>query len=46
MISIPVGKIITNLLAKNTPLNLVGRIYKSGLIVLGGHEIDVILGMG
>jgi hypothetical protein len=45
MISTPGGKIVTNFIAKNTPLNLAGRIYKTDLIVLGGQGIDVILGM-
>jgi hypothetical protein len=45
MISTPGGKIVTNFLAKNTPLHLAGRIYKTGLIVLSGQGIDVILGM-
>jgi hypothetical protein len=45
IISTPRGKITTNLLAKNTPLNLAGRIYKIGLIVLGEQGIDMILGM-
>jgi hypothetical protein len=39
------GEIVTNFLAKNTPLNLAGRIYQTGLIILGGQGIDVILGM-
>jgi hypothetical protein len=46
MISTLGGNIITNYLARNTPLNLVGKIYKIGLIVLDGQGIDVILGMG
>jgi hypothetical protein len=45
MISTPGGKIVTKYLAKNTPLNLVGKIYKIGLIILDGQGIDVILGM-
>jgi hypothetical protein len=36
------GKICTNQLVKNTPLNL---IYKTCLIVLEGQGIDIILGM-
>jgi hypothetical protein len=46
MISTLGGKIVANQLAKNTPLNLAGKIYKIGLIVLDGQEIDVIVGMG
>jgi hypothetical protein len=45
MISIPGSKIVTNLFAKNTPLNLAWRIFKTSLIVLGAQGIDVILGM-
>jgi hypothetical protein len=36
MISTSGGKIITNQLAKNTPLNLVGKVYKTGLILILG----------
>jgi hypothetical protein len=46
MISISEGKTVTQYLAKNTPLNLGGKVYKTGLIILGGQGIDVILGMG
>jgi hypothetical protein len=45
MISTPRGKIVTQYLAKSTPLNLVGNVYKIGLIILDGQGIDVILGM-
>jgi hypothetical protein len=45
MISTPGGKTVTQYLAKNTPLNLGGRVYKAGLIILDGQGIDVILGM-
>jgi hypothetical protein len=45
MISTPGGKVVTNFLAKNTPLKLAGRIYKIGLIAFRGKGIDVILGM-
>jgi hypothetical protein len=31
--------------AKNTPLNLVGKVYKTDLIILDSQGIDVILGM-
>jgi hypothetical protein len=34
---------VTHYLAKNTPLNLVGKVYKTGLIILDGKGIDVIL---
>jgi hypothetical protein len=40
------GKIITKQMVMNTPLNLVGKLYKTSLIVLDGQGIDVILGMG
>jgi hypothetical protein len=42
MISTPGGKIITKKMVVNTPLNLVGNIYKPSLIVLDGRGIDVI----
>jgi hypothetical protein len=45
MISTPRGKTITQYLAKNTPLNLGGRVYKASLIILDSQGIDVILGM-
>jgi hypothetical protein len=44
-ISTPGGKMVTQYLAKNTPLNLGGMVYKTGLIILDGQGIDVILGM-
>jgi hypothetical protein len=40
------GKICTNQLVKNAPLNLGGKEYKTCLIVLEGQSIDIILGMG
>jgi hypothetical protein len=45
MISTSGGRTVTQYLAKNTPLNLGGRVYKAGLIILDGQGIDVILGM-
>jgi hypothetical protein len=45
MISTPRGKTVTQYLAKNTPLNLGGKVYKIGMIILGGQGIDVIQGM-
>jgi hypothetical protein len=45
MISPPGGKTVTQYLAKNTPLNLGGMVYKTGLIILDGQGIDMILGM-
>jgi hypothetical protein len=44
MISTPGGK-MTKYPAKNTPLNLAGKVYKTGLIMLDGQGIDMILGM-
>jgi hypothetical protein len=46
LIKTPDGKICTNQLIKNTPLNLGGKAYKTCLIVLEGQGIDIILGMG
>jgi hypothetical protein len=45
MISTPGGKTVTQYLAKNTPLNLRGIVYKTGMIILDGQGIDMILGM-
>jgi hypothetical protein len=45
MISTPGGKAVTQYLAKNTPLNLGGEVYKASLIILDSQGIDVILGM-
>jgi hypothetical protein len=45
MISTPGGKMVTQYLAKNTPLNLGGNVYKASLIILDSQGIDVILGM-
>jgi hypothetical protein len=40
------GNIATKQLVMSTPLSLVGRLFKTNLIVLEGQGIDVILGMG
>jgi hypothetical protein len=45
MISTLGGKTVTQYLGKNTPFNLEGMVYKTGLIILDGQGIDVILGM-
>jgi hypothetical protein len=45
MISTPGGKMVTQYLAKNTPLNLGGRVYKASLIILDDQGIGMILGM-
>jgi hypothetical protein len=45
LIKTPGGKISTNQLVKNSPLNLGGKEYKTCLIVLEGQGIDIILCM-
>jgi hypothetical protein len=45
MISTLGGKTVTQYLAKNTPLNLGGLVYKADMIILDDQGIDVILGM-
>jgi hypothetical protein len=40
------GKVVTSHIARQTPLDLVGKGYKVCLIVLDSQGIDVILGMG
>jgi hypothetical protein len=45
MISTLGGKMVTQYLAKNTPLNLARKVYKIDLIILDGQGIYVILGM-
>jgi hypothetical protein len=45
MIHSPGGNVFTKQLAVSTPLNLVGKTYKTHLVVLDGQGIDVILGM-
>jgi hypothetical protein len=44
-IGTPGGVIITRQFVLSIPLSLVGRVYKTSLIVLDGQGIDVILGM-
>jgi hypothetical protein len=46
LIKTPGGKICTNQLVKNDPLNLGGKEYKTYLIALGGQGNDIIRGMG
>jgi hypothetical protein len=46
MISTLGGKIVTKQMVMHTLLNLAGKIYKPSLIILDGHELDIILGMG
>jgi hypothetical protein len=45
MISTLGEKTVTQYLAKNTPLNLGGEVYKASLIILDSQGINVILGM-
>jgi hypothetical protein len=45
VISNPGGRVITEELVMYTPLNVVGKLFKTSLIVLDGQGIDVILGM-
>jgi hypothetical protein len=46
LIRMPGGNIATKQLVMATPLSLVGRLFKTNLIVLEGQGINVILGMG
>jgi hypothetical protein len=46
MISTPGGRVATKHVVWKTPLDLGGKVFKVGLIVLDGQGIDVILGMG
>jgi hypothetical protein len=46
LIRIPGGNIATKQLVIGTPLSLVGRLFKTNLIILEGQGIDGILGMG
>jgi hypothetical protein len=46
LIKTPGGKIFTNQLVKNAPLNLGGKDYKTCLINLESQGINIILGMG
>jgi hypothetical protein len=45
VISTPKGRVSTNRIAHNVPLELSGRVFSTSLIVLSGQEIYVILGM-
>jgi hypothetical protein len=45
VISTPGGRVITKELVMHTPLNLVGKLFGTSLIVLDGQGINVILGM-
>jgi hypothetical protein len=45
VISTPGGRVDADRIVQKVPLDLVGRIFKTDLIVLRGQGIDVILGM-
>jgi hypothetical protein len=45
VISTPGGRVDANRIVQKTPLELSGRIFRTNLIILGGKDIDVILGM-
>jgi hypothetical protein len=45
VISTPGGRVITKELVMHTPLNLIGKMFRTSLIVLDGQDINVILGM-
>jgi hypothetical protein len=45
MISTPGGRVVTNQIARDVPLELVEQVFPTHLIVLDGQGIDVILGM-
>jgi hypothetical protein len=44
-ISTPRGRVVTNQMAHKIPLELVGRVFSTTLIILEGQGIDVNLGM-
>jgi hypothetical protein len=44
-ISTPGGQVVANQMARKIPLELVGRVFLTTLIILEGQGIDVILGM-
>jgi hypothetical protein len=45
MISTPGGRMVANQIAREVPLELVGQVFPTHLIVLDGQGIDVILEM-
>jgi hypothetical protein len=45
VISTPGGRVDVDRLVRRAPLDLVGRVFETGLIVLNGQGLDVILGM-
>jgi hypothetical protein len=46
LISTPGGRVVTKQTVVHAPLDLAGKLYKPSLIVLDGHGLDIILGMG
>jgi predicted aspartyl protease len=44
-ISTPGGRVIANQMTRKIPLELVGRVFSTALIILEGQGINVILGM-
>jgi predicted aspartyl protease len=45
VISTPRGQVDADRIVRKVPLDLSGRVFETGLIVLSGQGIDVILGM-
>jgi hypothetical protein len=45
VISTPRGRVDAGRLVRRAPLNLVGRVFETDLIVLNGQGLDVILGL-
>jgi hypothetical protein len=46
LISTPGGRVVTKQKVVHALLDLAGKLYKPSLIVLDGHGLDIILGMG
>jgi predicted aspartyl protease len=44
-ISTPGGRVVANQMTHKIPLDLVGRVFSTTLIILEGQRIDVIIGM-
>jgi predicted aspartyl protease len=44
-ISTPRGRVVTNQMSCEIPLELAGQVFSTALIILEGQRIDVILGM-
>jgi predicted aspartyl protease len=45
VISTPRGRVDADRIVRKAPLKLVGRVFSTDLIILGGQGLDVILGM-